>query len=84
MFKNYVTIAIRNILKNRLYALINIVGLAIGLTVYVFGSVLVDYERNHDRNFANTDRIYTVNSVFSPAANIGIKKADANYQIISY
>ena len=79
MLKNYITIALRNILKNRLYAFINIIGLAIGLTVYVFGSVLVDYERNHDRNFANTDRIYTINSTFSPAANIGIKKADTTY-----
>jgi len=79
MFKNYVTIAIRNILKNRLYAFINIIGLAIGLTVYVFGSVLVDYERNHDRSFANVDRIYTVNSLFSPAANIGINSADTTY-----
>lgn len=79
MFKNYVTIALRNILKNRLYALINIVGLALGLTVYVFGFVLVDYERNHDRSFANVDRIYTVNSRFDPSANIGILQADTTY-----
>ena len=79
MLKNYIIIALRNILKNRLYAFINIVGLAIGLTVYVFGSVLVDYEQNHDRNFANTDRIYTVNSLFSPAANIGLERADTTY-----
>lgn len=79
MLRNYIIIALRNILKNRLYAFINIVGLAIGLTVYVFGSVLVDYEQNHDQNFANTDRIYTVNSLFSPAANIGIKRADTTY-----
>ena len=79
MLKNYIIIALRNILKNRLYAFINIIGLAIGLTVYVFGSVLVDYERNHDQNFANTDRIYTVNSIFSPAANVGIKRADTTY-----
>ncbi len=79
MLKNYITIALRNILKNRLYAFINIIGLAIGLTVYVFGSVLVDYEKNHDQYFANTDRIYTINSIFSPAANIGIKRADTTY-----
>lgn len=79
MFKNYIIVALRNILKNRLYALINIIGLALGLTVYVFGFVLVDYERNHDRNFANVDRIYTVGSVFDPSANIGIRRADTTY-----
>lgn len=79
MIKNYITTAIRNLLKNRLYALINILGLAIGLAVYVFGTVLVDYERGHDRNFRNYDDIYMVTSLFSPTANVGVNKADSVY-----
>lgn len=77
MIKNYITTAIRNLLKNRLYAFINIVGLAIGLAVYVFGTVLVDYERNHDRVFENVDRIYTVGSLIAPSANIGLRQTDS-------
>ncbi len=77
MIKNYITTAIRNLLKNRLYALINILGLAIGLAVYVFGTVLVDYERSHDRVFANVDRIYTVGSLIAPTANIGLQQTDS-------
>lgn len=79
MLNNYIITALRNILKNRLYALINIAGLAIGLAVYVAGTVLVDYERNHDRNFANFDRIYTVSSLFSPSMNIGFRATDGAY-----
>ncbi len=79
MFKNYIVSALRNILKNRLYAFINIVGLALGMAVYVFGTVLVDYEKNHDRHFSNVDRIYTPNSLFSPSANIGMRSADTVY-----
>ncbi|WP_262694752.1 ABC transporter permease [Kordiimonas aquimaris] len=79
MFKNYITVALRNIIKNRLYAFINIVGLAIGLAVFVFGSVLVDYEQNHDSIFPKLDRIYTVNSIISPSAGFGIQRTDSTY-----
>lgn len=77
MIKNYITTAMRNLLKNRLYAFINIIGLAIGLAVYVFGTVLVNYERSHDRVFANVDRIYTVGSLIAPTANIGLQQTDS-------
>lgn len=79
MFNNYITTAFRNLVKNRLYALINIVGLAIGLAVFVFGTVLVDYEKSHDRSFANFERIYTPISYFSPSANISVRSADTVY-----
>ena len=36
MFWNYLTIAIRNLKKHKGYAAINILGLAVGLTIYVF------------------------------------------------
>ena len=44
MFKNYLTSAWRNILKNKIYAAINIIGLVVGLSVYVFSSLLATYE----------------------------------------
>lgn len=34
MFKNYLIIAIRNLLRHKLYSLINISGLAIGAGIY--------------------------------------------------
>lgn len=79
MFKNYITVALRNIIKNRLYAAINIIGLSIGLAVFVFGSVLVDYEQDHDSYFPKRDRIYTVNSIISPAAGFSIRRTDSTY-----
>lgn len=79
MFGNYIKIAARNIFKNRLYAAINIVGLALGFSIYVFGSVLADYERNHDSQFDKVDRIYTIGSKFSDTANIGVLGTDGVY-----
>ena len=42
MFWNNVKIALRNLRKNKTFAVINILGLAIGMTIYVFGG-LVDH-----------------------------------------
>lgn len=64
MLGNYIKVAIRNIVRNKLYALINIVGLAMGLAIYVFGGLFYDYEHSHDEFFANSDRVYTLGSTF--------------------
>ena len=40
MFKNYLLIALRAMTKNKLYAVINVMGLSIGLSVYLFASIL--------------------------------------------
>ena len=60
MFWNNVKVALRNLRKNKLFAAINIFGLAIGLTIYVFGGLIVNYERTHDTFFKNSERIYTI------------------------
>lgn len=79
MFSNYIKIALRSIAKNKLYAAINIMGLAIGLTVYLFGGILANYEHNHDTMYENHARTYTVGSIMSPTANIGVKELDQTY-----
>lgn len=77
MFWNNVKIALRNLKKNKLFAAINILGLALGLAVYVFGSLLADYERSHDLFFKNADRVYSVGTVVKPEAALGIAKIDS-------
>ena len=44
MFFTYLKIALHNLRKNELYAVINIGGLTIDLTTYLFGYLLVEYE----------------------------------------
>jgi len=72
MFWNYVKIALRNLRKNKLFAAINISGLAIGMTIYVFGGLLVNYERTHDVFFEKYDRTYTIGATASPELNVGV------------
>ncbi|MEM7219788.1 MAG: FtsX-like permease family protein [Pseudomonadota bacterium] len=76
MFANYLIIAWRQLLKNKLYAAINIIGLVTGLSIYLFGTLLVEYEESHDQFFANAERTFTAASVFSPAAGVGVSMND--------
>ena len=60
MFKNYLTVTFRNLLKNRLFTLINIAGLGIALSVCIvaFFNHMFNYE--FDRTHENFDEIYRV------------------------
>ncbi|TMM52130.1 FtsX-like permease family protein [Maribacter algarum] len=60
MFKNYVKIAVRGMVRSRLFTAINLIGLAIsmsvGLLIITFVSDLVSYDNFHE----NKDNIYRV------------------------
>ncbi len=62
MFKNYLKIAWRNLLKNRTFSIINIAGLAIGLACFILIVLYVMHEISYDRFHAKADRIYRINS----------------------
>ena len=79
MIANYFLIAWRQLTRFKSYAAINIVGLAIGLTVYLLGSIIVDYERSHDLFWEHGERIYIAGTVFGPTANIGVGETDSMY-----
>lgn len=68
MWFSYIKLALRHLAKHRLYAFINIVGLALGLSVFVLATLLVNYENNHDHMFPQRERIFTVGSLFSPTS----------------
>jgi len=58
MFKNYLKIALRNIIKHKGYSLINISGLAIGIACCVLILLFVQYELSYDRYHAHAENIY--------------------------
>jgi putative ABC transport system permease protein len=60
MLKNYFIVAWRNILRNRVFSLINISGLAIGLTVGFLIFQYVRFELSYDHFNADASRIYRV------------------------
>ena len=60
MLKNYVKIAVRNLLRNKSFSIINISGLAIGMASALLILLWVQNERSIDRLYPKTDRLYKV------------------------
>lgn len=60
MFKNYLKVAFRNILKYKFFSLINILGMTIGVTACLFIALYVTQELSYDRFHAQADKIYQV------------------------
>jgi len=60
MFKNFVKIALRNLMRQKVFSLINIVGLAIGLTCGILLSLWIFDEVSYDRFHENGENIYRV------------------------
>ena len=58
MLKNYLKITFRNLVKQRFYSIINILGLAIGLATCVLIVAYVLNELSYDRYHSKADRIY--------------------------
>ncbi len=60
MLKNYLLVAFRNIKKNKLYSIINIFGLTIGLSVCILIGMYVSDELSYDTMHTNVEDIYRV------------------------
>jgi putative ABC transport system permease protein len=64
MLRNHFTVAIRNLLKRKLYSFINIFGLAIGVAVCLVILKYVDFELSYDRFNKNADQIYRTTTTY--------------------
>jgi putative ABC transport system permease protein len=58
MFKNYLKIALRNLLKQKVYSIVNILGLVIGLTCSILIILYILHEFSYDRFHENAENIY--------------------------
>ena len=58
MLKNYFKVAFRNLNRNRVYAFINILGLALGLTITILVFMFVKDEMSFDKHWSGSERIY--------------------------
>lgn len=64
MFKNYLKLAWRNLLKNKTFSFINVLGLATGLTCCILITLYVVHETSYDRHHVNSNRLYLLGTDF--------------------
>ena len=60
MLKNYFTIAFRNFWRNKVFSIINVSGLSIGISAALVIFLIVNYEFSFDKFEKDRDRIYRI------------------------
>jgi putative ABC transport system permease protein len=92
MIKNYIKIAWRNILSNKLFSLINISGLSIGITCCALIYLYVQKETSFDLFHEKADRIYRINTTihqpgtihyYAPSSSMVAQRIQATFPEVS-
>ena len=60
MLKNYFTVAWRNIMRHKLFAAINVVGLALGITACLVIYLITDFEFSFDQFHPGKEKIFRI------------------------
>jgi hypothetical protein len=67
MLRNYFTISLRNLWRNRLYTALNVTGLAIGISACLVIYLIVHFELSFDTFHSDHERIYRAYTQFEGA-----------------
>lgn len=60
MFRNYLKSAVRNLLKNKMFTIVNVFGLAIGIASTLLISQYVRFERSYEEMHVNANNIFRI------------------------
>lgn len=64
MLRNLLLVTYRNLIKNKAYTLINVVGLSLGIAAFIVISAYVHFEKSFDNMYPDGNNIYRVESQF--------------------
>lgn len=64
MLRNYFVIALRLLIKNKTFSMINILGLSTGIACCILITLYIQDELNYEKGFADHERIYRINTAF--------------------
>jgi putative ABC transport system permease protein len=65
MLKNYIVIALRLLVKNKVFSLINIVGLSTGIACCILITLYIQEELSYERGFPEHEKVFRVNTEFT-------------------
>ena len=60
MLTSYITIALRNFWRDRKYALVNLIGLAVGFACVLMIVAYIRFELSYDTTYSNADHVYRI------------------------
>ena len=66
MFRNYLIVALRNLVRLKLYSFINIAGLAVGLACVIFVLLFIRDELSYDKWIPDTQNLYRIEKIIHP------------------
>lgn len=64
MLRNLLLVTYRNLVKNKSYTLINVIGLSLGIAAFIVISAYVHFEKSFDTMYPDGNSIYRVESKF--------------------
>ncbi|GGH10984.1 ABC transporter permease [Mucilaginibacter phyllosphaerae] len=64
MLRNLLLVTYRNLVKNKSYTLLNVIGLSLGIAAFIVISAYVHFEKSYDSMYPDGNRIYRVESRF--------------------
>ena len=65
MLKNYFTVAVRQLMKNKIFSFINILGLSTGLACCLLLALYIHDELTFEKHFQGYDRVYRMYTTFT-------------------
>src|SRR5579859_4871731 len=81
MLRNYLVIALRNIIRHKLYSFINIAGLAVGLASLILIILYVREELSYDKWIPGSDKLYRVELTLHPPGRPDILLAQTSMPV---
>ena len=79
MLSNYLTIALRNLRKNKFFSLLNITGLAVGLACCMLIALYIYDETHYDRHHERSGDLYRVGTTFVKLQGEGEDREEPTY-----
>lgn len=64
MLKNYFTIALRMLLKNKVFSFINVLGLSTGIASCILIALYVQDEFSYEKSFNDSENVFRINTTF--------------------
>jgi putative ABC transport system permease protein len=81
VFRNYLTVALRNIVNHKLYSFINIAGLALGLACVILVMLFIRYETSYDKWLPDSSRLYRLETTTHLAGRPAVDSAAVPFPI---